>query len=90
MKHPIDPNRMTLSHERVTFDDDTMWVALSDGRSLVMPLAGFPRLLRATPAERGAVAVSPLGLHWQALNEDISMAGLTAGRGDMAGIGKVA
>ena len=33
---------MTISPENVTFDDDTMWVALSDGRTLGVPLAWFP------------------------------------------------
>ena len=81
---------MTISPDRVTIDDDTMWIALSDGRTLGVPLAWFPRLLRATVAERGAVTLSPMGLHWEALDEDISVAGLIAGRGDMAGMGKVA
>jgi len=34
------------------FDDDTMWVDLTDGRQLGVPLAYFPRLLRATPSQR--------------------------------------
>jgi Protein of unknown function (DUF2442) len=69
-----------LSPERVSFDEDTMWVALSDGRTLGVPLVWFPRLLRARPAEREAVTLSPMGLHWEALDEDISVAGLIAGR----------
>lgn len=81
---------MTISPEKVTFDEDTMWVALSDGRILGVPLAWFPRLLRANIVERGAVTLSPMGLHWEALDEDISVAGLIAGRGDMAGMGRVA
>lgn len=81
---------MTISPDRVTFDDDTMWVALSDGRTLGVPLAWFPRLLRASPAERATVTLSPMGLHWAALDEDISVASLIAGRGDMAGMGRVA
>ena len=36
---------------RVTFDQDSMWVSLSDGRTLSVPLAWFPRLLHASPAE---------------------------------------
>jgi hypothetical protein len=66
----------------VTFDDDSMWVALSDGRTLGVPLAWFPRLLRATPEQREACSLSPRGLHWAAIDEDISVAGLLAGRGD--------
>lgn len=81
---------MTISPENVTFDEDSMWVALSDGRTLGVPLAWFPRLLHASPAERADVALSPMGLHWEALDEDISIAGLIAGRGDMGSVGKVA
>jgi hypothetical protein len=60
-----------------------MWVELADGRTLGVPLAWFPRLLRATPAERNQVEISRVGLHWEALDEDISIAGLLAGRGDV-------
>jgi hypothetical protein len=60
-----------------------MWVDLSDGRSLGVPLAWFPRLLNATPAQRERVGLSRTGLHWEELDEDISVAGLLAGRGDM-------
>jgi Protein of unknown function (DUF2442) len=81
---------MTVSPERVSFDDDSMWVVLSDGRTLGVPLAWFPRLLRATAAQREAVTLSPMGLHWARLDEDISVAGLIAGRGGMAGVGRVA
>ena len=66
----------------VRFDDDNMWVELSDGRTLGVPLAWFPRLLHATPKQRGACRISSRGLHWEALDEDISIAGLLAGRGD--------
>jgi len=41
---------MTTSPTNVRFDDYTMWVELADGRTLGVPLAWFPRLLRATPA----------------------------------------
>ena len=72
---------MTISAERVHFDDDTMWVHLSDGRILGVPLAWFPRLLNATPEQRGAVTISAFGLHWEALDEDISVPALLAGEG---------
>ena len=66
----------------VRFDGDSMWVELSDGRTLGVPLAWFPRLLRATPEQRAAYRISGRGLHWAELDEDISVAGLLAGRGD--------
>ena len=67
----------------VRFDEDSMWVELSDGRTLGVPLAWFPRLLRATADQRGACRISSRGLHWAELDEDISVAGLLAGRGDV-------
>jgi hypothetical protein len=74
---------MTISPTSVRFDDFTMWVELTDGRTLGVPLAWFPRLLNATLAERERVELSRTGLHWEALDEDISVAGLLAGRGDI-------
>jgi hypothetical protein len=67
---------------RVHFDPDSMWVDLADGRIIGVPLAWFPRLLRASPAEREQVRISSRGLHWDALDEDISIAGLLAGQAD--------
>jgi hypothetical protein len=73
---------MTVSATTVRFDEHTMWVALTDGRMLGVPLAWFPRLLRATAAERQQVELSRVGLHWEVIDEDISVAGLLAGRKD--------
>jgi hypothetical protein len=59
-----------------------MWVTLADGRILGVPLAWFPSLLHATSEQRDQVRLSSRGLHWEALDEDISIAGLLAGQGD--------
>jgi hypothetical protein len=67
----------------VTFDDNSMFVTLSDGRLLGIPLAWFPKLLHATKAQRSRYTISSRGLHWEELDEDISVAGLLAGQGDM-------
>jgi len=66
---------------RIHFDVDTMWVDLSDGRQLGVPLAYFPRLLQATPEERNKYVISGggAGLHWDDLNEDISVTNLLFG-----------
>lgn len=66
----------------VRFDEHSMWVDLDDGRTLGVPLAWFPRLLHATSEQRTAVTISASGLHWEEIDEDISIAGLLAGRGD--------
>ncbi len=76
---------MNISATAVRFDDASMWVDLADGRTLGVPLAWFPRLLHASAQQRAAVAMSGggAGLHWDELDEDISVAGLLAGRGDL-------
>lgn len=73
----------------LSFDDHTMWLELDDGRSLGIPLAWFPRLMQATAEQRNAFRISPSGngLHWPDLDEDISVEGLIAGRGDRTAVG---
>jgi uncharacterized protein DUF2442 len=57
---------------------DTLTVTLSDGRVVSAPLAWFPRLLEATPRQRGGWELigGGIGLHWDAVDEDISVASL--------------
>ena len=68
----------------VVFDAGMMWVDLVDGRRLGVPLAYFPRLLHASADARAQVVISGggQGLHWDALDEDISVMGLLQGFGD--------
>jgi hypothetical protein len=75
---------MTFSPEPVAvrFDADNFWVDLEDGRTLGVPLAWFPRLLNGPAELREKFFLSPDGIHWEELDEDISIAGLLAGRGD--------
>ena len=74
---------MTTSARAVRFDDDSMGVDLADGRVIAVPLAWFPRLLRATAEQRTQVEFSAKGLHWESLDEDIAVDGLLAGVGDL-------
>jgi hypothetical protein len=68
----------------VTFDSDNFWVELVDGRQLGVPLAYFPRLARASSAQRKKYIISGggIGLHWDELDEDISVPALLVGRVD--------
>ena len=68
--------------ESVSFSADAMIVNLDDGRALSIPLAWYPRLLNGTPQERGKYELigDGEGIHWPALDEDISVEGLLAGR----------
>jgi Protein of unknown function (DUF2442) len=81
---------MNIAPTSLRFTDDHMWVDLEDGRTLGIPLAWFPRLLHATKAQRENYELSRRGLHWEALNEDISVAGLLAGQGDLIVSRKIA
>ena len=81
---------MNISAKSVRFDDSSMWVELSDGRTIGVPLAWFPRLLHASPAQLDACEISQNGLHWGELDEDVSISGLLAGRGDMTHADKAA
>ncbi len=71
---------MTISAHKVSFDNATLWVTLSEWRILGVPLVWFPRLREATPQQREAVEISPFGLHWAALDEDISVPALLDGK----------
>lgn len=74
---------MNTSPKKVTIDQDRLWVELSDGRTLGVPLAWFPRLLNASPEQLQKYELSPRGVHWEELDEDISIQGLLLGQGDL-------
>jgi Protein of unknown function (DUF2442) len=66
----------------VAVTDDTLTVELTDGRSISVPLAWYPRLLHASSAERGNwhLIARGEGIHWPDVDEDISVSSLIAGR----------
>ncbi len=68
--------------ENVTITEENLTVELSDGRTLSVPLAWFPRLLHATPQERRnwRLIGKGHGIHWEDLDEDISVEGLLVGK----------
>ncbi len=77
---PIDVARAEAQSVRVT--DDELTVELTDGRTLSVPIAWYPRLAHGTPEERNnwELLGGGIGVHWEELDEDISVAGLLAGR----------
>lgn len=68
--------------EGVTVTEDTLSVDLSDGRTISVPLAWFPRLALATPEERTnwRLIGKGQGIHWEDIDEDISVEGLLIGK----------
>ena len=68
--------------EDVAVSDDKLPVDLSDGRTLSVPLAWYPRLSHASAAERKhwRLIGRGVGIHWEDIDEDISVEGLLAGK----------
>jgi hypothetical protein len=62
------------------FTATELMVALADGRRIATPLDWYPRLQRASAAERANYEIMPMGIHWPDLDEDLSIAGMLKGR----------
>lgn len=67
---------------RVEVSDDTLTVELSDARTIAVPLTWYPRLLHGRPEEQRnwRLIGGGQGIHWEDLDEDVSVEGLLAGR----------
>ncbi|MEO1067875.1 MAG: DUF2442 domain-containing protein [Cyanobacteria bacterium J06638_6] len=75
---------MLLVDERmkdVHFTEDTISVDLMDGRSIIVPLVWYPRLLNASPEQlaQWEICGGGYGIHWEALDEDLSTEGMLRG-----------
>ena len=66
----------------VTVSDDTLSVDLSDGRTIAIPVAWYPRLAHARASERDnwRLIADGEGVHWPDIDEDISVSALLAGK----------
>ena len=60
----------------VEFQDNFMYVYLDDGRYVSVPVTAYRRLREATPAQRAQVEVTGMSLHWEEIDEDLSVSGL--------------
>lgn len=69
---------------KIWFDESNLWILLHDGRQLSVPLVYFPRLsnARKEQLENYEISGGGSGLHWDELDEDISVSGLLKGHGD--------
>ena len=75
--------KMDIPHAiSVIIDEDTLTVELDDGRTVSVPVAWYPRLLHASKNERAdwRLIGKGHGIHWEAIDEDISVEGILAGR----------
>lgn len=78
------PNELfeTLAIQQLAITDDTLSVDLSDGRTISVPLAWYPRLLHGSIKERNdyRFIAGGSGIHWNQLDEDISVKNLILGQ----------
>jgi hypothetical protein len=67
--------------KNVSFTEDAVQVDLIDGRTILVPLAWYPRLLHATPRQREhwQICGGGYGIHWPEIDEDLSTEGLLRG-----------
>jgi hypothetical protein len=65
--------------QQVRCSDTELTVTLKDGRKTTTPLWLYPWLLRATAQQRANYELSPFGVHWQEIDEDLSITGMLRG-----------
>jgi len=75
----VDPDARAIG---VRCTENELMVQMADGRTLSVPLAWFPRLLNSSADARRDFPLigDGEGIHWPAVDEDLSVAGLLAGR----------
>lgn len=69
-----------LKPRAVEFIAGELVVTLVDGRKIATPLEWYPRLKDASAAERANYEIMPMGIHWPAIDEDLSIAGMLKGQ----------
>ncbi|MBA3947114.1 MAG: DUF2442 domain-containing protein [Herpetosiphonaceae bacterium] len=68
--------------QHVVVSEDALTIDLTDGRTISVPLAWYPRLVHGTPEKRNnwRFVGDRLGIHWPDLDEDLSVAGIVLGK----------
>jgi hypothetical protein len=61
------------------YQDGHIFVLMESGVEIRFPIADNPRLASGTPQQLNHIEISPFGLHWPDLDEDLSFAGLLQG-----------
>lgn len=68
-----------LRARSVAFTETELVVTLLDGRRIATPLEWYPRLMKASSAQRENFEIMAMGIHWPDLDEDLSIAGMLKG-----------
>ena len=80
MSSLVDEPELQVQTTSVAVGGGTLTVELEDGRTLSVPTAWYPRLHHGTPEEWANYEIGVSGIHWEDLDEDISISGLLLGR----------
>lgn len=64
-----------MKAEKIWFENGRIYLLSDTGRTGSLPLKAFPRLYNATEQQRNEYTLSPMGIHWEALDEDLSFDG---------------
>ena len=70
---------LTDSAHSVVYREGNIILSMASSVEKRFPVAGNPRLARGTPEQLRNVEISPFGVHWPELDEDLSFRGLLAG-----------
>ena len=70
---------LTDSARSVVFQDGQINIVMESGAEIRFPVAENPRLALGTPEQLSRIEISPYGIHWPDLDEDLSFRGLAAG-----------
>ncbi len=73
---PTFTTRKQKQDIKLTFDAGMLYVEWAGGKPQAFPLTWLPKLLNATDEERADWTLTPTGIHWNKLNEDITVSGL--------------
>ena len=67
------------SAHSAVFQGGQIIITMASGAEISFPISENPRLARGTPSQLNRIELSPFGIHWPDLDEDLSFRGLLAG-----------
>lgn len=60
---------------KIWFDDKNIFIKTNNGKEASLPLEWFPKLDNANTQQKENYELSPFGIHWEELDEDLSLEG---------------
>ena len=70
---------LTDKARHVSYADGVVRIVMESGAEYQFPVADNPRLANGSPSELSNIEISPFGIHWPDLDEDLSFSGISRG-----------